>query len=189
MKLCFLVLSLLVINNLLGQDLLPKEELFQQKKYISLAEATQQKDSVYRLSLSSMRNLHDRIAEGKTGAGVHIESIPYQLFPSQILMFSKLQILRIHYHKLTEIPSSIGQLKNLQALDLGNNRLKDLPQSLEKLNYLQILSLPNNAFSEIPEVIYRLPHLRVLDFSNNPISEELKAELRQKLPRKVQIIF
>jgi len=189
MKLYLLLLFLLIVNNLIGQDLLPREQLFQQKNYFSLSEAIQQKDTVYRLSLSSMRNLHDRIAEGKTGAGVHLESIPYQLFPSQILMLSKLQILRIHYHELGEIPSEIVQLKNLQALDLGNNRLKNLPQSLEKLNYLQILSLPNNAFSEIPEVIYRLSHLRVLDFSNNPISEELKTELRRKLSRKIQIIF
>jgi len=177
------------ISNLTGQDLLPRAELFQEKKYISLVEAISKKDKVYRLSLSSMQNLHDRIAEGKTGAGVHIESIPYQLFPSQILMLSKLQILRIHYHELIEIPSEIAQLKNLQALDLANNQLKKLPQSLDKLNYLQILNLSHNAFSEIPEVIYHLPHLRILDLSNNPISKELKTELRQKLPQKIQIIL
>lgn len=184
----FLWFMCVVLQDVKAQNLLSKAELFQAKEFQSLIEITGNQNNVFRLRLSSMQNMHDRIAEGKTGAGVHIESIPYQLFPLQILECYPLQFLAMNYHELATIPNEIDQLCYLQFLDLGYNQLQTLPKTLENLTYLEALNLENNAFSTVPAVIYALPKLKIPNLSGNPISERQKQVLREKLSG-VKIIF
>ncbi len=183
-----LCVCVFILSNTKAQNILSKAELFHAKEFLSLSEITDNQSNVFRLRLSSMQNLYDRIAEGKTGAGVHIESIPYQLFPLKILEYYNLQLLVINHHELAEIPKEIEQLNHLQFLDLGYNQLYDLPETFGNLMYLEALNLENNMFSDIPAVIYNLPKLKILNLSGNPISESQKQELRNKLS-KIKLIL
>lgn len=179
---CLGFLLILMPYSLTAQHDLSKGDLLQKKEYHALNQIVGNQNDVYRLNLSSMRNVHDRIAEGKTGNRVHIESIPYQIFPSKVLECYNLHLLHINYHEINEIPMEIDQLKKLRFLDLGYNQLNSLPITFDALTHLEVLNLENNKFDEIPAVIFQLPRLTVLNISANPISVSQKQILRKKMP-------
>ncbi|MBK7966481.1 MAG: leucine-rich repeat domain-containing protein [Bacteroidetes bacterium] len=131
-----------------GQTLLDTIALSQQKTLKSLAAATTQPDSVFKLDLSKQK---------------------HKVVPEEIRSFKNLQVLRLSRNKLTEIPEWIGELKNLQVLDLSYNNLKMLPDSIGNCTQLVHLGLNRNVIETLPHTIGRLEFLEVIELWDNEI--------------------
>lgn len=147
--------------------LLPPSALKNKRVYTSVAAASQQPDSVYRLNLAN-QGLKD--------------------IPQPVLRMVNLQELILDGNKIKTIPAGIGNLANLQTLSLGNNKIKVLPQEMQNLLNLERFTLPKNRIMELPVWVGGLGKLRFLDLRFNPmVSYEIR--LVQSNLTRCQIIY
>jgi Leucine-rich repeat (LRR) protein len=140
-----------------GQTLLDSLLLRQQKTFKSIAAASVQPDSVFKLDLSKQK--HKEV-------------------PQEIRNFKNLQVLKLSRNKLKEIPEWIGELKKLQVLDLSYNKIKLLPDSISNCTDLVYLGLNRNVIETLPHTIGRLEFLEVIELWDNEIIA-LPGEIKQ----------
>lgn len=132
----------------IGQTLLDTLALKNQKTFKSLAAASVEPDSVFKLDLSRQK---------------------LKEIPEEIRKFKSLQFLNLSRNRLREVPSWIGELKNLQRIDLSNNKLKELPDSLGACVNLIYLGLNRNIIETLPRTVGRLEFLEVIELWDNEI--------------------
>jgi Leucine-rich repeat (LRR) protein len=132
----------------IGQTLLDTLALKNQKTFKSLAAASNQPDSVFKMDLSKQK-LKD--------------------FPVEIRKFKNLQVLNLSRNRLRDVPAWIGELKNLQKIDLSNNKLKELPDSIGSCGNLIYLGLNRNIIETLPRTIGRLEFLEIIELWDNEI--------------------
>jgi Leucine-rich repeat (LRR) protein len=91
--------------------------------------------------------------------------------PCEISILSTLTTLEIINNYLETIPDTIGKLIRLEELYLSSNKLKTLPKSIEKLTRLKLLNLSNNQISNLPNSIEKLVSLECLNLSDNQLTK------------------
>ncbi|KAI8003227.1 putative LRR receptor-like serine/threonine-protein kinase [Camellia lanceoleosa] len=100
--------------------------------------------------------------------------------PSSIGRLHKLQVLRLHQNKFTQLPSSLGNLTSLNSLYLGQNNIHgSIPTSLGNCHSLLELYLSqNNLYGPIPPEIMKLSTLSTfLWLGQNALSGSLPLEI------------
>ena len=139
-----------------GQILLDTLMLSQQKTFKSVATASLNPDSVFKLDLSKQK---------------------HKVVPEEIRNFKNLQVLKLSRNRLKDIPEWIGELKNLQVLDVSYNKIKVIPDSISNCTHLVYLGLNRNVIETLPHTIGRLEFLEVIELWDNEIialPEEIK---------------
>ena len=98
--------------------------------------------------------------------------------PKELFQMHSLQILRLTYNRLVELPSSDNPLEpvytasHLKYLDLDWNQLKVLPEDLFRgfAPSLEELSVAQNKLHDVPPGIWVMPKLKRLQLSHNRLS-------------------
>ncbi len=89
-----------------------------------------------------------------------------------------LEILRLDFCPITELPETIGQLTNLRVLNVNQCKLSSLPDAMANLTSLQELHMLRNEFNTLPPVVGSIRSLLLLDVAFNKLAE-LPTELGQ----------
>lgn len=132
-----------------SSKLLPFSELERERWYYSLEEALQNREAVYKLSLSGQK---------------------LNKFPMEILSLPNLQVLNLSHNRIDSLPPEIKYLKKLQILNLHDNRLKALPYEIGELKALKRLYLSRNRIVYFPITFCSLKQLEYLDITFNHLS-------------------
>ncbi|XP_058225838.1 putative disease resistance RPP13-like protein 1 [Rhododendron vialii] len=85
---------------------------------------------------------------------------------------TRLRLLSLPGHRISELPHSIGNLIHLRFLDLSYNRIKELPESICTLYNLETLLLVRcDLLTTLPADLVKLISLRHLDLSGTNLKE------------------
>jgi len=150
MKKFILFIFFLAISFMVKAQLLDSVGLSQSYEYTSLEEALKSPEKVTVLSLKRKK---------------------LTIIPSEIYLFTNLQILNLQKNKIDEIPTEIKQLKLLQELNMSNNHIEKLSPAIGELQNLRILNLSKNPLSEIPQEISKLKKLEQLILWSTEVTE------------------
>ena len=66
------------------------------------------------------------------------------VFPGQVFMFRRLEVLKLQNNRLEEIPLAISRLRSLRSLHLQENNLTFLPETLSNCIHLLEINLTKN---------------------------------------------
>jgi Leucine-rich repeat (LRR) protein len=128
-------------------DILP---LYRAKRYESVQEAVNAKDTVYKLILYGQKLGH---------------------ISPDIARLRFLNSLDLSYNDLTGIPQDIKGLEYLQGLYVKGNQISYIPEFVYDFSYMYRLDLSENAINEVSPEIYRLSELTVLNLESNRLAE------------------
>ncbi|MDZ7605279.1 MAG: leucine-rich repeat domain-containing protein [Cyclobacteriaceae bacterium] len=190
-----LVLFSFFIQSLRAQS--TADSIQMKKEIVSLEEALNNPEKVYRLNLSNQNiQIPDTIWSKFTNLQFlslkndHLKQIPngignlknlqvldlsgndFKVLPSTFSRLSKLEELFLNDEKNFQFEKNITILSNLPSLrflHLENDGLKRLPKSFYNLNQIQSLYLNDNKFKEVPKELIDLKNLRYLEMQNNAI--------------------
>ena len=102
----------------------------------------------------------------------------YDLVEVAVDNLVSLEILRLDFCPITELPETIDQLTNLRVLNVNQCKLSSLPDAMANLTSLQELHMLRNEFIALPPVVGSIGSLLLLDVAFNKLVE-LPTELGQ----------
>ncbi len=81
----------------------------------------------------------------------------------------EVKILKMHDHKIEQIPPEIGQLQKLEVLSINSNILKSIPPEIGELQQLRFIFMIGNDIQTLPPEIGELRNLEKLHLMMNDI--------------------
>ncbi len=130
--------------------------------YSNIVDALGNKESIYKLNLSSIQHEAFEKSLGQSSDGSIF------LNPS-IGEFANMESLNIDLNQINSLPPEIGKLNKLTSFSASINKLKALPNEMKSLKNLTNLNLGKNNFTVFPKLIAEYSSLEILNFANNPI--------------------
>lgn len=178
---CFFLLPLSFCK---AQELWDDDSLKNQKVFISLTEALQNPDSVFRLDLSKQKltEIPSQVFQLKNLRELKANKNKISVIPEAINNLSLLQTLSLENNRLTKIPHQIGALKNLKYLNLNRNLIEAIPPEIGELFNLEYLELWDNEISEIADDIRFCGSLKTLELRGILFSDEQQKHIHDILP-------
>jgi len=98
---------------------------------------------------------------------LHLSRNNLKTIPDSVRDIKSLEVLKMDYNELKELPETIGELENLIWLILNNNKIKTLPESIGNLHLLEELHVNRNQLIELPNSIGNLKSLVKLFLKSN----------------------
>ena len=96
-------------------------------------------------------------------------------FPIIVKDIPKLEILRLIFNKITEIPANFftadAMKKGLQELNMNSNPLTELPLGIQNLEMLKVIGMSCTQITEIPKVVAQLDNLEHLYCFGAPLTK------------------
>ena len=71
------------------------------------------------------------------------------VFPGEVFMFQRLEVLKLQNNQLEELPLAISRLRSLRSLHLQENNLTFLPETLSNCIHLLEINLTKNQLAGI----------------------------------------
>jgi Leucine-rich repeat (LRR) protein len=134
--------------------------------YKSLAQASANPDSVFRLDLSKQKT---------------------RKFPPEVSQFKNLHYLNLARNKIKEIPKEITLLTKLEVLVLNRNLIEVLPPELGSLSNLVTLELWDNEITVFPDEMKNLKNLRKLELRGILFTPEEQNRILSLMPEECRV--
>ena len=116
----------------------------------------------------SSRSLRVQLYHNSRGeAQLELSNRKLHVFPLEIFMFGKLEVLKLGKNYFEEIPLAISRLRSLRCLQLQENRLTFLPETISNCTHLVEVNLTKNQLAALPTSVGMLKNLRILRLGQN----------------------